>query len=86
MRTALTFALGGLTLATGIVTALVQCSNYERARELAELQRAWENLEAINVQREARAAAHVVAFEENVLDELGPLGHGDPTGHIEGMQ
>lgn len=44
----------------GLATALVQAENYERARRLADLQRDWEHLEAINVQREARAAAHVV--------------------------
>ena len=59
-RTVLTLFLGALTLATGLWTALVQSSNHERARQLAELQRSWENLEAINVQREARAAAHLV--------------------------
>jgi hypothetical protein len=59
MRAWLAVFLGGLTLATGLFTAVVQASNHERARALAELQRAWEHLEAVNLEREARAAAHV---------------------------
>jgi hypothetical protein len=61
MRGALTLFLGGLTLVTGLFAAVVQASNHERARALAELQRAWEHLEAVNLEREARAAAHIVA-------------------------
>lgn len=60
MRAALAFSLGGLTLITGLFAAVVQASNHERARQLAELQRAWEHLEAVNLEREARAAAHIV--------------------------
>ncbi len=68
MRTTVTFLLSGLTVAAGLVTAMIQCNNHERARRLAELQRSWEHLEAINVQREARAAAHVVAFEDGLIE------------------
>jgi hypothetical protein len=60
MRAALVSCLCGLTLVTGLFTAVVQASNHERARRLTELQRAWEHLEAVNLQREARAAAHLV--------------------------
>jgi hypothetical protein len=60
MRAALVFCLCGLTLVTGLLTAVVQASNHERARRLTELQRAWEHLEAVNLQREARAAGHLV--------------------------
>jgi hypothetical protein len=61
MRAWLAVFLGGLTLVTGLFAAVVQASNHERARALAELQRAWEHLEAVNHEREARAAAHVAA-------------------------
>ena len=58
-RTALALLVGTLTLAIGLWTCLIQARNHARARELAELQRNWEMLEAANQQNEALAAAHV---------------------------
>jgi len=58
-RLAMTVGLGAMTLITGLFTCVVQSSNHERARQLSELQREWEMLEAANEQREAVAGAHV---------------------------
>jgi len=78
-RTLLTLFIAALTLGTGLYAALVQSSNYERARQLAELQRSWENLEAINVQREARAAAHLVGSDDGARPDSVPFegGYGE---------
>ena len=80
-RTALSFGTCLAAVGVGLATALVQAENYERARRLADLQREWEHLEAINVQREARAAAHVVGGER--LDPSG--GEGERSG-LEGVE
>ena len=68
-RLALCFATGLATLGVGLATALVQAENHARARRLADLQRTWEHLEAINVQREARAASHVFEDGRPAADE-----------------
>ena len=58
-RVAMTVGLGAMTLITGLFTCVVQTQNHDRARQLSELQREWEMLEAANQQRAAIAGAHV---------------------------
>ena len=58
-RWILTAALGVLTLAVGLWTAVVVSYNHQRAENLSRLQRDLEILRASNDQAEARAASHV---------------------------
>ena len=79
-RSSRRLGLGAMTLLMGLFTCVVQTTNHERARQLAELQREWEMLEAANAQREAVAAAHVWG-RPNRAGQDDP-GGGDP-GRIE---
>jgi hypothetical protein len=58
-RTLLALGLCALTLALGLWAALIQCDNHARARDLAELQRQCEMIEAANAQAQALVSSHV---------------------------
>jgi hypothetical protein len=65
----MTVGLGAMTLITGLFTCVVESSNHERARQLAEVQRDWETLEASNAQRAAVAGAHVWGRSNEIVGE-----------------
>lgn len=71
-RVAMTVGLGAMTLITGLFTCVVQTTNHDRARQLAELQREWEMLEAANAQRAAIAGAHVWGASNDAGEVGGP--------------
>ena len=58
-RLALGLAMCGGTLLVGLYVCCLQSENYDRARQLAELQRECELVEAANTQDAAVARAHV---------------------------
>jgi hypothetical protein len=58
-RSLLALLLCALTLALGLWAALVQSENHARARDLAELQRQCEMIEAANAQAQAVVSAHL---------------------------
>ncbi len=73
-RVVVTIGLAAMTLITGLFTCVVQSQNHERARQLSELQRDWEMLEAANAQREAIADAHVWGRANEVVERDGQSG------------
>ena len=76
-RLALGLAMCGGALLVGLYVCCLQSENYDRARQLAELQRECELIEAANTQDAAVARAHVwgeanpVNLTDRVQDEEG---------------